>query len=295
MGRRWLRATGVGLAAVAASMLAVAGGGQAGAALSTTGGSCGFHLGPIQEEGAAGSAGLTVPVYPADPHQVCTVTVTAHASLTPASGGTYTDVHGNPSTTTITLAFTGSPLPLGPWWFWQPHCADPAAPGLFTVTMANQASTLPVGPDPCAEHGAGSSSLSFQNVPVDTATVVGMASTAGGQGYWTVSANGFINNLGDAPLLGEIGQPAQPPVGIVADPAGPGFWVAAADGGVFSFGDARFHGSLGGQRLAAPVVGMAATPDGGGYWLVAADGGVFSFGDARFHGSWAANAWPPRW
>ena len=74
-------------------------------------------------------------------------------------------------------------------------------------------------------------------------------------------------------------------VDIAATPSGRGYWTAASDGGVFSFGDAAFLGSVAGFPLVAPVVGIAATPSGNGYWLVASDGGVFAFGDAEFHGS----------
>jgi hypothetical protein len=74
-------------------------------------------------------------------------------------------------------------------------------------------------------------------------------------------------------------------VAIATTPDGKGFWAAAADGGVFAYGDAAFHGSMGGQKLNAPVVGMAVTSGGAGYWLVGADGGVFSFGNASFKGS----------
>ncbi|HXQ75032.1 MAG TPA: N-acetylmuramoyl-L-alanine amidase [Acidimicrobiales bacterium] len=74
-------------------------------------------------------------------------------------------------------------------------------------------------------------------------------------------------------------------VGMAATPDGGGYWLVASDGGVFSFGDAVYRGSMGGKTLDAPIVSMAATPDGGGYWLVASDGGVFCLGDAVYEGS----------
>ena len=77
-------------------------------------------------------------------------------------------------------------------------------------------------------------------------------------------------------------------VGVAATPTGNGYWLVAADGGVFTFGDATFHGSLGAIHLKSPIVGVAPTTTGNGYWLVAADGGVFTFGDATFQGSLGA-------
>jgi hypothetical protein len=46
-------------------------------------------------------------------------------------------------------------------------------------------------------------------------------------------------------------------VGIAATPDGKGYWLAAGDGGVFSFGSAPFEGSMGGKQMNAPVVGIA--------------------------------------
>ncbi|MHB1721018.1 MAG: hypothetical protein ACYCV1_12995, partial [Acidimicrobiales bacterium] len=46
-------------------------------------------------------------------------------------------------------------------------------------------------------------------------------------------------------------------VGMAPTPDGHGYWLVGADGGVFSFGDASFYGSMGDQKLNAPVVGMS--------------------------------------
>ena len=118
-------------------------------------------------------------------------------------------------------------------------------------------------------------------------TVVGIAATPDGNGYWLVTQAGGVANFGDAGFFGSMdGAPLRRPiVGIAATPDGQGYWLVASDGGVFSFGDAVFHGSTGALTLNRPIVGIAATPDGQGYWLVASDGGVFSFGGAGFHGS----------
>jgi hypothetical protein len=289
--KRWPRRSLLAAAALAGLLAPAVVGGRAFAALPTVGGTCGFHLGEPFETGAAGSFGFEVPVYPANPHQTCQATVTARASLMAASGAGYTNVANDPATQTITLAFTGGPVPLGVLWVWSPHCADPAAPGVFTMTVDSQSSSMPLSAMSCSLGFGGSSSLSFNRVdPADTNIEVGVAGTTDGHGYWTVSASGVVQARGDATWSGDAPFSNLADVGIVADPTGHGYWVVAADGGVFSFGGASFHGSLGGVHLNAPVVAMAPTPDGvgGGYWLVAADGGVFSFGDAAFHGSLGA-------
>ena len=58
---------------------------------------------------------------------------------------------------------------------------------------------------------------------------------------------------------------------------GQGYWLVAADGGVFAFGDASFHGSTGNLHLTSPIAGMATDVATGGYWIVAADGTVYAF------------------
>jgi endoglucanase len=119
--------------------------------------------------------------------------------------------------------------------------------------------------------------------------VVGMATAAGGGGYWLVASDGGIFSFGNAPFYGSTGglRLNQPITGMARDPATGGYWLVASDGGIFSF-NAPFFGSTGAIRLNQPVVGMASTPDGGGYWLVARDGGIFTFGDAGFFGSTGA-------
>ncbi len=117
-------------------------------------------------------------------------------------------------------------------------------------------------------------------------SVVGMAATPDGQGYWLGASDGGVFGFGDARFLGSMGgvRLNAPVVGIAPTPDGGGYWLASSDGGVFAFGDARFLGSMGGTRLNQAVVGIGCDRATGGYWLVAADGGVFGFG-APFFGS----------
>ena len=119
---------------------------------------------------------------------------------------------------------------------------------------------------------------------------VGVAPTADGGGWVSVTADGSVSNFGDAGWWGSAaGLPLKSPiVGLASTPSGAGYWLVASDGGIFTFGDAVFHGSTGAMRLNRPIVGMASTRSGRGYWLVASDGGIFSFGDAAFRGSTGA-------
>ena len=82
--------------------------------------------------------------------------------------------------------------------------------------------------------------------------VVGIASDADGNRYWTVTANGLVipglrtpryGSVGKKHLIGTI-------VGIAALPAGNGYYVVSSTGHVFAFG-ARALTRLGGSS--APV------------------------------------------
>jgi hypothetical protein len=46
-------------------------------------------------------------------------------------------------------------------------------------------------------------------------------------------------------------------VAMAPTPDGRGYWLVASDGGVFSFGDAAFYGSTGGTHLNESIVAMA--------------------------------------
>ena len=113
-------------------------------------------------------------------------------------------------------------------------------------------------------------------------TVVGMADTSDGDGYWVASSTGLVAACGDAPALGN-GTPGT--AAIASAPVGNGYWLVTGTGTVQAFGNAANHGGLpAGTPLAKPIVAMAADPATGGYWLLGGDGGVFSY-DAPFYGS----------
>jgi hypothetical protein len=129
---------------------------------------------------------------------------------------------------------------------------------------------------------------SVPNEPnVAAASVVSVAATPNGGGYWMARADGSVVTEGNAHNYGSMaGTPLAAPIAhLVPTPDGKGYWLVAGDGGIFAFGDAGFHGSMGGRPLNAPVVDLAPTANGKGYWLVGSDGGIFAFGDAKFQGS----------
>ena len=184
-----------------------------------------------------------------------------------------------PATLALPLVAVGAAT-LAPW-----HRATPrAATTALTATLAD--ATAPSGSDPGAVVGFGDAG-SHGAPGTASGSVVGIARTPSGTGYWVATASGAVVGFGDAAGYGSLAGTAlhSPIVGIAATPSGHGYWLVASDGGVFSFGDAGFHGSLGDLVLKSPITGIASTPSGAGYWLVAGDGGVFSFGDAGFHGS----------
>jgi hypothetical protein len=265
-------------AVVVAAPLAAAGGGRS---ASTPAESCGFTLGPINGQGAAGTLYFAVALEALSPAESCTVPVTFQASITMASGVRYTDIDNDPMTNTETVSFVPGRVPPALTVGWSGfHCADPAVPGVLTFTVGGQHASVGVAPSTCGTPGSHSS---LEGATFQPISEVGIAPTDGDRGYVTVDQLGNITTEGDAAQFLDVPASA-PAVGIAPASAG-GVWIVASDGGVFTDGNARFHGSLGNVRLNAPVVGIAATPDGGGYWLAASDGGVFAFGDARFHGS----------
>ena len=179
--------------------------------------------------------------------------------------------------------------------------AGPAAGNMFTDTAGNSWLSYAAWTEGCTSYSCNgarqlyAAPLSFA-VPaagptcsrtLPAGSVVAMAGTPDGGGYWMVDSAADIAACGDAGMLGSLsGQAlARPIVGLASTPDGGGYWLVASDGGIFTYGDAAFHGSAGAIRLTKPIVGMASTPDGGGYWLVASDGGIFTYGDAGFHGS----------
>jgi hypothetical protein len=113
---------------------------------------------------------------------------------------------------------------------------------------------------------------------VRTTSIVGMASTVDGRGYWLVSSSGRAYAFGGAPKLRTSAR-GHRVAGIVADPRG-GYWLFTTSGNVYRSSGAGFYGSAAARHAQTPIVGMASTADGRGYWMVSSSGGVYAFGDA---------------
>lgn len=123
-------------------------------------------------------------------------------------------------------------------------------------------------------------------------SVVGMATTPDGNGYWIAFSSGAVYSCGDAAAglaasstyaSGAALAANSPVSAITAAPSGQGYWLVNQIGQVASFGSAVSYGGVT-TALNKPIVAMAADPATGGYWLLGGDGGVFSF-DAPFYGS----------
>src|SRR5579875_83575 len=279
----------------------------------------------------------------------CSWTITVSPNGSPPGGGTESFSSNTTGSTGETSQFSES----GPWTMsWSYDCSSYGSQGNFMVDV-NQPpgdTATDTGPNELGMNGSGQDtyyhtvifsldvdsecSWSVQVAPVPqpphcsttlpAGTVVGMATTSDGKGYWIASSTGAVAACGDATNYGNgpsdvaaiASSPAgnrywlvtpsgavfsyggapyhggipstvkldKPIVAMAADPASGGYWLLGGDGGVFSF-DAPFYGSTGNIKLVAPAVGMEATLDGGGYRFVASDGGVFDFGNARFYGS----------
>jgi hypothetical protein len=251
---------------------------------------CGFTMGPITENGAAGTLFFTTVLRPLSLAENCTTSVTLAAAIAPTSPlMRYTNIDNNPLLAGETVSFRPGRLPpsIGVGWGGF-HCADPAVPGSLALTVAGQLASVAVSPSTCGPAGSPHSFLT--PVAPTVASEVGIARTPDNHGYYTVNEAGSITSQGDATAFAVNAFSNAPVVGIAAASSGAGVWVVASDGGVFTYGTSVFYGSLGGLTLNAPVVGMAATPDGLGYWLVASDGGVFAFGDAGFYRSLGGTA-----
>ncbi len=247
---------------------------------------CGFHFGPIDQQGAAGTLFYSVALEPANPAQRCTRSVTFTTTAAHGVPATrYIHIDNNPLTATQTVSFAPGRLPPVLTISWGGlHCSDPVVPGAITFASGGQSTSVALSPSTC--DGMGNSNFASFPLP-PTPSAVGIARTPGNLGYQIVNEAGALTHEGNATAF--TAAAAQfPVVGMAPAPNGQGAWVVASDGGVFSYGAAGFHGSLGATHLNAPVVGIAPTPSGLGYWLVASDGGVFSFGDATFHGSLGA-------
>ena len=232
----------------------------------------------VSEARSSGAVGAEVELSGSYPTGVCGPMV--FASSTPGGPAEAFAVPASPFRTEYTIP----PSLRG----YGPRPGGAVVAGTYSFSMTCNATSNPVN--------AVTASVAF-TVTGGAATArqfAGIASSAGGGGYWLVQPAGGVYSFGDARYLGSLPgrhvQPRAPIVGIASTP-GAGYWLVGADGGVYAFGDATFHGSLPARHLvpATSIVGITATPSGGGYWLVASDGAVFAFGDAVYRGSVTAD------
>ncbi len=113
---------------------------------------------------------------------------------------------------------------------------------------------------------------------VRTTSIVGMASTVDGRGYWLANSSGRAYAFGDAPKL-RASAHGHRVAGIVGDPRR-GYWLFTTSGNVYRSSGAGWFGSAAARHAQMPIVGMAPTADGRGYWMVSSGGRVYAFGDA---------------
>ena len=148
----WVRGSVVALGVVAAiaAPVVAADASSVGAALPPVSG-CGFGLGAIANQGAAGTLFYSVILEPNSPAQHCTAVVTFSATATIAqpfsSHGSYRNIAHNPLTATEVVRFTPGRLPpeIGIAWSGF-HCADPAFPGTLRFVVGSQSESVGINP-----------------------------------------------------------------------------------------------------------------------------------------------------
>ena len=106
-----------------------------------------------------------------------------------------------------------------------------------------------------------------------------------GNGYWVVTAGGYVTPFGDATSPGEPGPLSEPVVSAVRSYDGNGYYLLYPNGVVYNFGDALNYGSANGEVGGYnPASTIFTTANGDGYWIVSANGSVITEGDAPYEG-----------
>jgi hypothetical protein len=73
----------------------------------------------------------------------------------------------------------------------------------------------------------------------------------------------------------------EPIFGMASAAGGNGYWLLDEDGAVYRFGTAIAYGSPAGNAgFDGAATSITSTADGLGYWITDADGDVFAYGDA---------------
>ncbi len=121
--------------------------------------------------------------------------------------------------------------------------------------------------------------------------VVAAAKNPAGPGYWVLTSNGSVYNLGGTGWYGSPMQQFHCPVGIplsgiAATADGKGYYVLSSNGSVFAYGDAKWAGSpYQSYDGKSPAMVGIATMAGGGYVVLGSNGGVYNFGPTQWYGS----------
>lgn len=134
-------------------------------------------------------------------------------------------------------------------------------------------------------------SHSTLNVNTKVISVIGIASTFDGKGYWIATSRGNVFNYGDARFYGSAARTLIPSPIVAFAPTADreGYYLVSASGNVYCYGDATYFGGESGTKLATPIAAFAVTPDGKGYWLVGRSGTVYHFGDAPLYSALFVN------
>ena len=110
------------------------------------------------------------------------------------------------------------------------------------LMIDKSADTFALGNGPSAPPGGCSQALAMPTV--------GIASSAGGTGYWIADQSGQVAACGTAPQLATSFTSNDPIVGIAASPTGEGYWWSPPDlGGSSRSATPCSGGSMGGQAL----------------------------------------------
>jgi hypothetical protein len=131
-------------------------------------------------------------------------------------------------------------------------------------------------------YGSNAAGLGSVAMKPHTGTVVAIASSPEGAGYYLVTSTGQVFTFGHAPNFGGLSQGTvgQTITSIAITPDAQGYYLLSATGGITIYGDARYFGPAVLPALNGQATNIAVTSDGYGYLVLSSNGIVTSFGDA---------------
>ncbi|MHB1497712.1 MAG: hypothetical protein ACYCXN_07370, partial [Acidimicrobiales bacterium] len=114
----------------------------------------------------------------------------------------------------------------------------------------------------------------YGHVKEKLSTVVALAATSNGKGYWLVTKTGQVFAFGDAKAYGHVKEKLSTVVALAPTSNGKGYWLVTKTGQVFAFGDAKVGKKIDKNAPSAttkdPVVTVIA--DKSGYTLLLSHG-----------------------